>query len=327
MKILMSTSEWPSKEHPLAAPFVVRQVEYLRAQGVEVEVFHFRGRGNPLNYWRAALEFREVQQKFKPDIIHAQWGQSVIPALPKKHPLVITYRGDDLEGVVNSQGKYGLKSSLLKRVGKYVSRFADHIILVSPHLKEKLNVEVPITIIPSGLELHRMPRMSKQEAKAQLGLPADKKIILFPNNPQDPRKNLALVEAVLDLLSEEEKKDLLLLKKFGISHDQILLHQRAADFLIFTSLHEGSPNVVKEALANDVAVIGVPVGDLPYRLPKIPGCFLAPSYDPQDLAKAFRQALQYDYSNYNLRPYIEDLAEDKQVEKLMGIYKSLLKKR
>ena len=51
------------------------------------------------NYFYAWRRFSKEVNIFRPDIIHAQWGQSVIPTLPKKCPLVITYRGDDVEGL------------------------------------------------------------------------------------------------------------------------------------------------------------------------------------------------------------------------------------
>jgi len=324
MKVLMCTSEWPSAENPHAAIFVVRQVEFLRARGIDVKVFHFRGSGNPLNYLRARKGFKKVEDEFQPDIVHAQWGQSVIPTLPKSRPLVITYRGDDLEGVINANGEYGLKSHVLKRVGKFVARFADQIAVVSPHLIPKLKTGVPIHVIPSGLDFSVMPLGSKQEAKKSLGLSDSKKYILFPNNPKDPRKNMRLIQEVLDMLNEEERKDLELRIVFGVSHQEILLNLKAADLLIFTSLHEGSPNVVKEALANDVAIVSVPVGDVPYRIAHIPGCFLSSSYEPDDLLIALRKALNYNYSNYESRSYVEDLNENLLVDKLVDIYKQIV---
>src|SRR5579864_9409968 len=53
MRVLMITCEWPTDSQPHLVPFIVRQVEFLRKAGVEIEVFAFRGAKNPLNYLRA----------------------------------------------------------------------------------------------------------------------------------------------------------------------------------------------------------------------------------------------------------------------------------
>ena len=42
MRVLMITSEWPSPENPHYVPFIVRQVEFLRREGVTVDIFYFR---------------------------------------------------------------------------------------------------------------------------------------------------------------------------------------------------------------------------------------------------------------------------------------------
>ena len=53
MRVLMITCEWPTPELPHAVPFVVRQVDFLRKAGVDIDVFSFRGARNPLNYLKA----------------------------------------------------------------------------------------------------------------------------------------------------------------------------------------------------------------------------------------------------------------------------------
>src|SRR4030095_5746723 len=55
------------------------------------------------------------------------------------------------------------------------------------------------------------------------------------------------------------------------------------DVVLLTSLHEGSPNVVKEALACNRAVVSVDVGDVRERIEGIEGCYLALP-DASDLA-------------------------------------------
>ena len=62
IRVLMITSDWP--DHASwggTATFISRQVDFLRAAGVDVDVFRFRGVGNPLRYASAWLG---VQRRF-----------------------------------------------------------------------------------------------------------------------------------------------------------------------------------------------------------------------------------------------------------------------
>ena len=66
----------------------------------------------------------------------------------------------------------------------------------------------------------------------------------------------------------------------------------AADCLLVTSLHEGSPNIVKEAMACNLPVITVPCGDVEERLASVqPGCVA--SYDATQLTSSIRQVLEW----------------------------------
>jgi len=56
-----------------------------------------------------------------------------------------------------------------------------------------------------------------------------------------------------------------------------------ATYCLLTSLHEGSPTVVKEALACGLPVVSVDVGDVAERIEGIEGCHLAVA-TPEDLA-------------------------------------------
>ena len=46
----------------------------------------------------------------------------------------------------------------------------------------------------------------------------------------------------------------------------------ACDALLFVSMYEGSPNIVKEALACNLPIVSVAVGDVAERLEGVAGC-------------------------------------------------------
>ena len=71
----------------------------------------------------------------------------------------------------------------------------------------------------------------------------------------------------------------------NVDPDQMPLVYNAADCLIHTSLSEGSPNVVKEALACDLPVVATASGDIPELLAGVaPSAVCAP--DAEQLADA-----------------------------------------
>lgn len=326
IKVLMVTTEWPTEASPYAAPFVKRQKEKLEELGVEIDVFHFTGGGNPKNYLKAQKQVQQLIKKNNYHLAHAQWGQSVIPLLPKKLPIVITYRGDDLEGVYSNDGSgYGMKSKVLKFVGKNVARYADHTMVVSAHMLDLFKPKSEVDVIPSGIDFNTIPKASKAELKQELGLPTDKKIIIFPNSPQVKRKNYELVKAAFDELSKD-REDLMLHVVHGLTHAEILKHLKASDFLFFASFHEGSPNVVKEAIACDTPIIAVPVADVPHRLGKIPGCFVSPDYSVENFVKAAQKGLAYDYSNYSSQANAQELDENVLAQRVMKIYQKVARK-
>jgi glycosyltransferase involved in cell wall biosynthesis len=316
LRVLMITSEWPSPAKPYQVPFIVRQVDYLRKAGVDVQVFPFRGAQNPINYaraWRAAqVEIRRGSYH----LIHAQWGQSGILALPRRLPLVVTFRGDDLEGLKNDSGAITWKGRVLRSVSQMVARLADEVILVSDHLARFIG-QRSYTIIPSGLDLECFRPVPQAEARAQLGLSQERKYVLFAGSAGNPRKRYALAKQVVEHLRQE--MDVELLTASGVNHDQIPLYMNASNVLLLLSWHEGSPNVVKEALACNLPVISTDVGDVRKRIGGIPGCILLNNIEVGAVADAVRSALQRAEPIHG-REHVLELDENIITRKVIEVY-------
>ncbi len=263
-KVLMVTSGYPSPERPNAVPFIVRQIDALRREGVEVDVFAFNGRQRLRNYVRAWLDLRKHTAGKSYDLMHAQWGHSAILGFPKRMPWVITFRGNDLEGIVGPNGRYTLKGKILQVVSRLAARYADGKIAVSRALADRLGSK-DVEVIPSGLDLEVFRPMDKRDCREQLGLPQDKKLVLFAaSTVNNPRKRLELAREAVELLKRETDAELVIATK--VTHAEIAMYMSACDTLLLTSMHEGSPNVVKEAIACDLPVVSVDVGDTRERI-------------------------------------------------------------
>ena len=196
MRILMVTCEWPDENSPHHVPFIVRQVDFLRRAGVDIDVFSFRGARNPMNYLRAWVGARRKLRNGGYDLVHAQWGQSAPTVLPTRLPLVVTFRGGEGEGIVGDDGSYTFSGQILRLVSAYVARRADELVVVSAHMREYLPLR-RTHVIPSGLDFSRWPLMAKAEARRQLGLPQDKRLVLFAGNPAEARKRYQLASEVV----------------------------------------------------------------------------------------------------------------------------------
>ena len=98
----------------------------------------------------------------------------------------------------------------------------------------------------------------------------------------------------------------------------------AADVLLFTSFWEGSPNVVKEAMACNLPIVSVRVGDVPEVIGNAHNCYLA-DYDPADLAAKVKCVLASGERS-NGRQFVEHLRVENVARKLNDIYVDVLKR-
>ncbi|HEY0376485.1 MAG TPA: glycosyltransferase family 4 protein [Pyrinomonadaceae bacterium] len=322
LRVLMVTSEWPGPGQSKTAHFVKRQADFLRAAGVDVEVFAFYSAKNPFNYARAWARLRLKLRRERYDLVHAQFGQSGLVALPKRLPLVVTFRGSDLLGIVGERsGRYTRLSGIQQRVSRLVARRADARIVVSEHMKQNLPPGADAHVIPSGIDFELFKPMAKDEARRRLDLPADEPLILFVGRPSQARKRFDLAERAVAVLNETTPARLVV--AWQVAHTDVPLYMSASDALVFTSMQEGSPNVVKEALACDLPVVSVAVGDVEERLRGIEGCELCADERPETIAAALRKVLARGV-RVRGREAVAHLDENLITARVIDIYRSVL---
>jgi len=318
----MITSEWPTLEHPEWATYIVGQIKSLRQLGLFVDVFSFRGRKNPLVYFKFWNKLRRDFDLNSYHILHAQFGQSGILALPSKTPLVITFHGSDLQGDLTLQGKYSLIGKLLSQISRLVSRFSAFNIVVSDHLANLLPKGLPLVVIPGGINLNQFKPLSKSKARKQLDLPEDSKIILFVADPNNPIKRFDLAQTAVNLV-KNQFQDVELFVASGIPYEKIPTVMNASDVLLLTSIHEGSPTVVKEALACNLPIVSVNVGDVAKRITKIEGCVLCEDDSSQTVAAALKKVLDRN-QRVNGRDSVRNLDEQQIAKQIVSIYSKVL---
>lgn len=323
MRVLIVTSEWPSAANPGGVPFLVQNVAHLRAAGLDVEVFAFRGSKSPLNYFKAWRLLRRTHDLRKFDIVHAHFGQSGLVAWPCRPPLVMTFHGSDLQGVVGASGRYTRASGLLRKMSRFAARRADENIVVSHRLLPLLpRLARPAHIIPLGVDFTRFVAIPRDEARGLLQLPLNKKLVLFAANPSNAVKRYELARQAVDQLDDPEVE---LIALAGESHERVPLFMNACDALLLTSLHEGSPTVVKEALVCNLPIVSVDVGDVRERLKDVDGCHICEP-TPAALAAGLREVLVAP-RRLNARARMEELDERKVVQRIIAVYGAALERR
>lgn len=323
LKILIITSEWPTLQHPDSVPFLKHQVDDLRKMGIIVDVFTFRGSGNLFVYLKTWIKFH-LLDKSEYDIFHAHWGQSGLLCFPTRTPVVVTFHGSDLQGLVKPNGEYdSLKSFLIRLASKISANLSTRIIIVSELLGNYLPCKdiKKTTIIPCGIDLERFSPIDKTIARQKLGLPLNKKIVLFPANPKDTVKRYQLAEKVISLISSEFDVELISLS--SVQHNLVPYYMNASDVMLLTSKHEGSPMVVKEALGCNLPIVSVNVGDVKERILLVPGCVVSNSDNPIELANNIKKVLKRN-KRIDGRSFVTDLSRPIIANKIINIYNELL---
>ena len=163
--------------------------------------------------------------------------------------------------------------------------------------------------------------VDKDIAKQKMGLPKDKYNILFGGSFTNLRKNVALANAALDILKRD---DINLIEMKGFSREQVTLLYNACDMLLLPTKSEGSPQVLKEAMAYNCPVVATDVADIAYLLDGVSNSYVT-SFDPQDVAEKIVRALECGQRTNGCERIEKLKLENSQVAKtIYSIYQQVL---
>ena len=325
MKILIIASDKGGK----FVPFIEEQIVALQQAGVEIIRYGVTGKG-AIGYLRELPALRRFIRAERPDLIHAHYGLSGLLAnLQRMVPVLTTYHGSDIN----------LPSIL--RLSKIAMRLSAWNIFVS-----KRNVDLAIrrrgdeatwrsgkySLLPCGINLpqpwselqtHWVGQLTLNQW-VQEKLSTEAKHVLFAGAFDNAVKDAPLAKAAInELASEGVKVELIELK--GYNRDQVNALMYNCDALLMTSKTEGSPQVIKEAMACGCPIVSVDVGDVAERLSKVEGGYVLPTRDPHAIAEALQQAVAFEGKTNGREKIIEmGLSNDQVAEHLIEIYKQVL---
>ncbi len=299
------------------SPIIKNQGESLKKQGIEVEYYLLKHSGIK-GYIKSIPLLRKYLKDNEFDIIHAHYGYLGIVAhfARTKEKLVVSMMGSEL--LWNKISGQKIIGSIHKSINNLFCRYYDHVIVKSKELLSHLNKENNnYSVIPNGVSFERFKPISTKTAREYLGWDTDKIYVVFPGNPERPEKNFSLTKESL----AKTGLDVTIVPFKNIPNEELVYYYNAANLVLFTSIYEGSPNVIKESLACNANVVSTPCGDVPEILPKCNGCRLV-KYDSSIIKDAVLELIN-DQEGSNGREMIEDLKDTVIASKIINIYRSL----
>ena len=191
-------------------------------------------------------------------------------------------------------------------------------IVKSGRMKKSISLNKAI-VIPNGVDFELFKPVEKNIAKMKVGFNDKRLHIVFIANPERSEKNYPLAKKAVELIDDSIELNIV----SNVDHDVIPYYINAADILLLTSLREGSPNVIKEAMACNCTIVSTDVGDVKEVIGNTEGCYIC-SYDPEDVAKKIRKALDFGKKTDG-REKIKYLDEKMIAQNITDIYSNILK--
>ena len=307
------------------SPIITAQGQSLIKCGVDVKYFPIGGKGIGA-YIKSIHKLRKHLLRNRFALVHAHYGLSAIVACSAcgKTPLVVSFMGDDLLGSNKPNGKITGLSRCFSRLNIFLARhFYDFIIVKSEEMFDRLCHNTRAEIIPNGVDLDVFHPIGRGEAIKKSGFHQNGGNVLFVGDPSRPEKNYSL--ALESVKRAGNNIDLHVIRNKKPS--ELCSYYNAADAVVITSYHEGSPNIVKEAMACNCPLVSTDIGDVRMLSEGVTGHFLVP-FDHDAVARNLISAIRFrsEAGETTGRRRIIELKLDSYsvAERIVSIYKELL---
>jgi glycosyltransferase involved in cell wall biosynthesis len=313
MKVLFITNMYPTIGHPFYGIHVKEQIDAVVASGgIDHRVLFINGKKNKLNYLLGIPRLFIVMQSQRFDLIHVHYGLTGLVLLLFPFltiPVVLTLHGSDINA----------PDWITKFVVTKILPRCRRVIVVNSQMVSLVQtLNSSIEVIPCGVDVNLFrPTHISYHQTFRIG---------FPSDPSRPEKNYPLFESMIKLLVGNGLKiETVVFDK--LARLQVVNKLNYIDVLVLTSFNEGSPQIVKEALACNTPVISVPVGDVRELLDGVDKCRISDNFEPESLAALVLGILQHgSRKSEGGRQKLLALGLDEQsiARRLLDCYRSLL---
>ena len=315
MKVLVVCSGNPPEEgiplnFEVHKPFINEQINSLRRMGIEIDTFLIKGKGL-LNYLKNLSPLRDKIKENNYNLIHAHAGfAGLLSNLQRNVPVITTFHGCDLQ-----RKKYRWLSYTAIFLSKYVLYVSKRMMKIGTKIRKS-----QYAVVPCGVDLNLFKIIDKKKAREILGFDQKKKYLLFSSFFRNSVKNYPLAKEALIGKSHIE-----LIELKGYTRKRVNLLINACDLLLMTSFREGSPQVIKEAMACGCPIVSTDVGDVKEIIGDTEGCYIT-SFDPYDVSEKIQLALDFNKRTRG-REKIADLRVEIIASKLKRIYCQILSEK
>lgn len=298
--------------------FARRQIESLAGPTTDIRPFYLSSRLSLTGLAQGWYRLRREIHKYEPHIVHAHYGTvtSFLSVVATNRPVVVTFRGSDL----NFHPEVGF---LRSRVGYLLSQIAAWraaaVVCVSRQLRSRLwFFRERALVVPDGVNLDLFRPLPKTEARIRLGWPQDVPTILFNTSARPRAKGIELVKAAIQVAERRIGPIRMAVLDGMVPPIDVPLYLSGADCVAVGSVSEGSPNIVKEALACNLPVVSVDVGDVSERLTGVhPSRIVA--RDAEKFGNALADILEMGLRS-NGREVVLDCSEESIAKRVLGVY-------
>ena len=308
--------------------FMNIMAEGVRNVGIDLELCYLGNLRSVKNLLRARRLVKHIAGDF--DLIHAQFGSACAVATmgAKNVPRILSLRGSDwywYKEKCNYHMMHGLLATMMSR--KAIKSY-NLIITMSNRMTREVTRHRPfggVVTLPSPVDLESFRPLDKGAARARLGFAGDTtKWVLFTTlSTKNPVKRVPLaIEAVNR--ARNGMGGITLKIATGLSHEEMPLFVGACDLVLCTSVYEGWPNCIKEALACNIPFVSTDVSDLSLIADQDPSCRIC-APDPDILADNICDVL-CTQSTESLRHHVAQMDVSVVGKKLVELYMATLSK-
>jgi teichuronic acid biosynthesis glycosyltransferase TuaC len=281
MKVLYVTNMYPVEDYIYFGIHVKEQIEAIASHAdVDVEIYFINGRAKKWNYFKSIANIRNKLKNERYDLVHIHYGLSALFLLfyQPEVPVIVTLHSGELyrkKGTLNHLAQKNITMSILKNTNRIIVLNDDMVNSLHKHRRKLVK-------LPCGIDLGFFKEEQPITTEHEL-------IIGFPGNKARHEKNFKL----FDEITRELRKtfNIRIVEFHNLTREEVLHNLRSLDVLVMTSLVEGSPQIIKEAMACNRPIVSTNVGDIADLLHDVQNCYVINSFEPASLLNPIKKIL------------------------------------